>query len=86
MEHQDQQFAKYVVESIVEYPDKVFVERSTDEQGVLITISVAQEDMSKVIGRMGNIVKAIRILLRVVGAKNNARVSLKINEPHDKSN
>jgi hypothetical protein len=37
--------------------------------------------MGKVIGRSGNTAKAIRILLRVVGMKNNARVNLKINEP-----
>ena len=33
------------------------------------------------IGKAGNTAKAIRILLRVVGMKNNARINLKINEP-----
>ena len=37
--------------------------------------------VAPVIGRQGNTAKAIRILLRVVGMKNNARVNLKINEP-----
>jgi hypothetical protein len=37
--------------------------------------------MGKVIGRQGETAKAIRSLLRVVGAKNNARVNLKIEEP-----
>lgn len=86
MEHHDQQFTQYVIESIVEHPEQVVVERTTDEQGVLLVVSVAQEDMGKVIGRTGQTAKALRTLLRVVGMKNNARVSLKINEPHDKSN
>ena len=37
--------------------------------------------MGSVIGRSGQTARAIRTLLRVVGAKNNARVNLKINEP-----
>ena len=37
--------------------------------------------MGKIIGRDGNIAKAIRTLLRVVGMKHNARVNLKVNEP-----
>ena len=49
--------------------------------GVLMALDVHPEDMGKVIGRAGNTAKAIRILLRVVGMKNNARINLKINEP-----
>jgi hypothetical protein len=37
--------------------------------------------MGKIIGRDGNIAKALRTLLRVVGMKHNARVNLKTNEP-----
>jgi len=48
---------------------------------VLMTLDVNREDMGKIIGRSGNTAKAIRILLRVVGMKNNARINLKINEP-----
>jgi len=49
--------------------------------GVLMALDVHPDDMGKVIGRSGNTAKAIRILLRVVGMKNNARINLKINEP-----
>ena len=84
MENHDQQFTQYVIQSIVDYPEQVTVERTVDEQGVLLALSVAAEDMGKVIGREGQTAKAIRTLLRVVGMKNNARISLKINEPHGK--
>ncbi len=79
--HKDQEFIEYVVKSIVDRPEKVIVSRKVDEMGVLITLDVAQEDMPKIIGKMGNNAKALRTLLRVVGMKNNARVNLKINEP-----
>lgn len=78
---QDKDFVEYVVKQIVDHPDQVTVERSVDEMGVLITLKVAKEDMGKVIGKSGQTAKSIRILLRVIGSKNNARVNLKIVEP-----
>jgi len=77
----DTQFLEYVVKALVEHPNDVKIKRTVDEMGVLMTLDVNPDDMGKVIGRMGNTAKAIRILLRVVGMKNNARVNLKINEP-----
>ncbi len=78
---QDQAFLEYVVKALVDNGDAVQVARSVDEMGVLLTLTVAPEDMGKIIGRDGNIAKAIRTLLRVVGMKHNARVNLKVNEP-----
>ena len=78
---QDQAFVEYVVKSLVDHPDDVKSERVVDEMGVLITLHVNPEDMGQVIGRMGQTAKAIRTLLRVVGAKHKARVNLKIYEP-----
>jgi uncharacterized protein len=77
----DTQFLEYVIKALVENPDDVKITRTVDEMGVLMTLDVNPDDMGKVIGRAGNTAKAIRILLRVVGMKNNARVNLKINEP-----
>ncbi len=80
-ENRDQEFIEYVVKSLVDHPESVKVERKIDEMGVLITLDVHPEDMGMVIGREGMTAKALRTLLRVIGAKNNARVNLKINEP-----
>jgi len=77
----DAQFVEEVVKMLVDNPDDVKVDRKVDEMGVLISLDVNQEDMGMVIGREGSTAKALRTLLRVVGARNNARVNLKINEP-----
>lgn len=77
----DTQFLEFLIKSLVDNPDEVKIKRTVDEMGVLMTLDVHPDDMGKVIGRSGNTAKAIRILLRVVGMKNNARVNLKINEP-----
>ncbi len=78
---QDQQFVEFIVKALVDHPDDVKTERTVDEMGVLITLHLNQQDMGQVIGRQGQTAKAIRTLLRVVGAKRKARVNLKINEP-----
>lgn len=78
---QDQEFVEYVLKTVVDNPDDVKVERSVDEMGVLITVHVNPEDMGKVIGKSGQTAKAIRTLLKVVGAKHDARVNMKIIEP-----
>ena len=77
----DHAFLEYVVKALVDNTDAVSVVRSVDEMGVLLTLTVSPDDMGKIIGRDGNIAKALRTLLRVVGMKHNARVNLKINEP-----
>lgn len=81
MPETDQQFLEYVIKSLVDKPEKVVVKRTVDNMGVLLTLTVDPEDMGKVIGREGKTAIAIRLLLRIVGMKNNARVNLKIPEP-----
>lgn len=80
-EARDKEFIEYVVKMLVDNPDSVKVERKIDEMGVLITLDVHADDMGMVIGREGMTAKALRTLLRVIGARNSARVNLKINEP-----
>ena len=77
----DQKFVEDVVKAIVDSPDKVKTERRVDEMGVLIELYVEPSDMGKIIGKEGKTAKAVRTLLRVLGAKNNARINLKIVEP-----
>jgi uncharacterized protein len=79
----DQQFLEYVVKSIVNHPDDVKVERTIDDRGVKLTLYINPEDMGYVIGREGQTARALRILLKIVGAKSNARVSMVIYEPDE---
>lgn len=80
-ETHDQEFLEYIVKNIVANPNDVKVERIVDERGVLLILDINPSDMGYVIGRQGKTAQAIRSLLKIVGAKNNARVNLKINEP-----
>lgn len=80
-EDSDKQFLEFLVKNLVDHPDDVQVDRKVDELGVLLTLKVNAQDMGQVVGRQGMTAKAIRMLLRIVGVKNNARVNLKIEEP-----
>lgn len=81
--HQDQDFLLTVVKAIVNKPELVKVTREVDELGVLLTLYVDPSDMGFVIGRRGQMAQALRILLKGVGAKVNARINMKIYEPED---
>lgn len=77
----DQAFLEYAVKALADHPEAVETTRTIDQMGVLLTLTVHPEDMGKIIGKSGKTAEALRILLRVVGMKGNARVNLKINEP-----
>lgn len=74
----DQQFIEYIVKSIVGKPDAVKVERTIDEKGVLLELTVDAEDLGRVIGKRGATAQSLRTLLRALGTKNDARYNLKI--------
>ena len=74
----DQQFVEYIVKNLVSQPEDVKIERTIDEKGVLLTLTVADEDLGRIIGRRGSTAQSLRALLRALGTKNDARYNLKI--------
>lgn len=74
-------FVEYIVKAIVDNPEKVDVEQTVDNLGVLITLKVDRDDMGKIIGKNGQTAKSLRVLLRMMGSKKNERYNLKIIEP-----
>ncbi len=74
----DQQFIEYIVKSLVNKPDAVSIKRTIDEKGVLLELTVDQEDLGRVIGKRGATAQSLRTLLRALGTKNDARYNLKI--------
>lgn len=74
----DQQFIDFIVKSLVNNPQDVTVERTIDEKGVLLTLTVNPEDLGRIIGKRGATAQSLRTLLRALGSKNDARYNLKI--------
>jgi len=74
----DEQFVLYIIKSIVTFPDDVSIARTVDEKGVLLELTVNDEDLGRVIGKRGATAQSVRTLLRALGTKNEARYNLKI--------
>jgi predicted RNA-binding protein YlqC (UPF0109 family) len=72
------ELVEYVAKSLVDDPDAVVVEAIEGSGGTIIELRVAEDDMGKVIGRNGSVAKALRTLLKVIGAREGESVSLEI--------
>ncbi len=69
---------EFIAKSIVNAPDEVVVNEETDEEGIKLTLQVADEDKGRIIGKQGRIAQAMRTLIRVKAAKQGTRASLEI--------
>ena len=67
------ELVEYVAKSLVDDPEAVKVTEVEDEEGTVIELHVAEDDMGKVIGRNGSVAKALRTLLKVTAAREGSR-------------
>lgn len=72
------ELVEFIAKSIVNAPDQVKVEEETNEDGITLKLSVADEDKGRIIGKQGRIAEAMRTLLRVKAAKASTKVRLEI--------
>jgi predicted RNA-binding protein YlqC (UPF0109 family) len=72
---------EYIVKSIVSNPDDLKIEEEEQDNNVLLKLTVHKDDMGKVIGKEGKIIKAIRTLLKVRAINEQKRVDLQLVEP-----
>lgn len=74
-----QELLTFVAKSLVDHPDQVVV-RETEGEAIILELSVAEDDMGKVIGKNGRIAKAIRAVVKAATAKNSKPVYVEIVE------
>ena len=70
------ELVEYVARSLVDDPEAVKVTAIDDDEGTVIELHVAEDDMGKVIGRNGSVAKALRTLLKVTAAREGGSVTL----------
>jgi predicted RNA-binding protein YlqC (UPF0109 family) len=68
----------YMAKNLVDNPDAVSVNEITDEEGLVLELRVAPEDMGKVIGRQGRIAKEIRTIIKTVAQRDGEKVTVEI--------
>lgn len=69
---------EFIAKSLVDDPSAVNVTMNTRRGEIRVELSVADEDMGRVIGRRGRVANAMRALLRVAASQEGTRASLEI--------
>ncbi len=67
------ELVKYIAKELVDNPDEVKVNQREEEDAYVIELTVAPEDMGKVIGKQGRIAKAIRTVVKAATAKSDKK-------------
>jgi predicted RNA-binding protein YlqC (UPF0109 family) len=69
-----------IAKALVDDPTQVKADEETEEETLVIKLTVAKEDMGRIIGKEGRTAKAIRTILNAVSTKDNKKAILKIVE------
>lgn len=69
-----------VAKALVDQPGQVSVSQVDSDQGAVLELRVAPDDVGKVIGRQGRVARALRNLLGAAGVRANRRFTLEIIE------
>ena len=72
------EFIAYLIKNLVDKPDAVDVQIIDGQQGTIIEVRVADEDVAKVVGRQGKTIKSLRTIAITVGARYGRRVRLEL--------
>ena len=73
------ELVRYIAQNLVDQPDAVKVEMEQgDDDGIVIRLSVAPDDMGKVIGKQGRIAKAIRTIVKAASVQDDKKYIVEI--------
>ena len=72
------ELVEIIAKNLVDFPDQVQVNETEGETTIMIELSVAPEDMGKVIGKQGRIAKAIRTVVKSAAVKTDKKVIVEI--------
>lgn len=70
----------YIISSIVTLPDAVSLEESEEDETINFVITVDKEDMGKIIGKEGKVIRSIRNIMKIVAMKHNKRINISLAE------
>ncbi|MBQ6595758.1 MAG: KH domain-containing protein [Clostridia bacterium] len=74
------ELVRFIAQSIVDQPEAVDVRQTENEEGIVVELRVAPDDMGKVIGKQGRIAKAIRTVVKAATARDEKPVFVEIIE------
>lgn len=78
-----EKFLKYLIGQLVDNKEAVEIQKKEENSVVFLTISVAKEDMGKVIGKEGKVINSIRNLVKILAVKEKVKVVVQLAEPQE---
>lgn len=76
----DALFLHSILQAVSLSPDEVALDRTEDQRGTLFRIHVSKTDMPRIIGKQGQTIAALRLLMKLY-AKDGPKISLLLDEP-----
>lgn len=70
----------YLVRALVDQPEAIAIEESQEESKTVLTLHVHPDDMGKIIGKNGRIIRAIRDVIKILAAKRNMYIDVVLAE------
>jgi len=74
------EFIAYIVKNLVDKPEAVRVQVADDSQDLVVSVQVSKEDVAKIIGRQGRVIKSLRTIALIIGARLGRRIRLELVE------
>ena len=72
------ELVEVIAKALVDYPEMVKVKETENDRSIILELTVAPEDMGKVIGKNGRIARAIRTVVKSSSAKLEKKVIVEI--------
>jgi len=79
----EEMYLKTVISPLISFPDEIVIDKIIDDKGVLLSLTLHKEDMGKIIGKQGEMARALRRVLRQFGTLKEQSIALKILEPKE---
>lgn len=70
----------YLITSIVDNPDAVKIDESNEDGVINFVVTVAKDDMGKVIGKEGKVIRSIRNVMKIKAMKDDVRINITLAE------
>ncbi len=77
---------EYIVKNLVSYPDQVHITQEEKDARIVLKVRVAKEDMGRVIGKEGRIIRSIREIIFAYAMKDSKKVSVDVEEARTEEN
>lgn len=70
----------FLIQALVEHPEDILIEEKQDNEATIFVVHVHPDDMGRVIGKSGRIIRAVRDIMKVIAAKRNLFVDVELFE------